>query len=319
MRKEISRRQFIEKSTLALGAAITAPAFSQPLFEKSKLMNDLEIHIFSKHLQFLNYNNMAEAAAEIGFAGVDLSVRNKGHVLPERVKDDLPKAIEAIKKVGFQPKLMTSGILSADEKYTNDVLETASKMGVEYYRLGYYKYSENKSIAETISNVSEQLKTLVILNKKHGIKGAFQNHAGLQVGASIWEIHELLKNIKSSFIGCQYDIRHATVEGGKSWQTGLKLIRPKINSLVLKDFKWIMKHDKWDVLNVPIGEGMVDFKAYFKLLKAYQIHVPISLHCEYDLGGAEHGSSTVSIPQKDVFSAMKKDLNTIRRLWNEVE
>jgi L-ribulose-5-phosphate 3-epimerase len=37
-------------------------------------------------------------------------------------------------------------------------------------------------------------------------------------------------------MGAQYDIRHATVEGGLSWQTGFNLIRPNIKTIVLKDF-----------------------------------------------------------------------------------
>ena len=61
----------------------------------------LKIHIFSKHLQFLNYQDLAEAAAEMGFDGIDLTVRPKGHVLPERVESDMPKAVEAMRKVGL--------------------------------------------------------------------------------------------------------------------------------------------------------------------------------------------------------------------------
>ena len=49
-------------------------------------MEPLKIHIFSKHLQFLIYKDMAEAAAEMGFDGIDLTVRPNGHVLPERVR-----------------------------------------------------------------------------------------------------------------------------------------------------------------------------------------------------------------------------------------
>jgi L-ribulose-5-phosphate 3-epimerase len=320
MGKEITRRSFVEKSLLAgIGITIGMQAFPQSLLKTKPKNNDLEIHIFSKHLQFLNYKNLAEAAAEIGFNGVDLSVRNKGHVLPERVQDDLPNAISEFVNVGFQPKIITSGILSIDDEFTKSVLETASKLGVEFYRLGYYKYSENASIPETIFQTGKQLKSLSEFNETLGIKGAFQNHAGLQVGASLWEIYEVLKETNNGFMGCQYDIRHATVEGGKSWQTGLKLIQPKINTLVLKDFKWSLINGQWELVNTPIGEGMVDFKAFFKLLKSYQINVPISLHCEYDLGGAEHGEKHISIPQKEVFAAMKKDLDTIKTLWIAAE
>jgi len=62
---------------------------------------------------------------------------------------------------------------------------------------------------------------------------------------------------------------------------------------------------------------MVDFKRYFELLKKNNINVPISIHVEYDLGGAEHGGNP-SIPHKEVFKRIKHDLDFVRRNW-EVE
>ncbi len=319
MKNNISRRRFIERSSLAgLGSLLTVKGFPQPNTKVLNDMSDLEIHIFSKHLQFLDYKDMAEAAAEMGFNGVDLAVRPKGHVLPEEVSENLPKAVEAMKVAGFQPKLMTTSILSAEQKYTKRILETAASLGFEFYRLGYYRFNDEITIPEAMLNIAGQVKDLSILNKALGIRGAYQNHAGPHVGAAIWEIHEMLKNVDNNYMGCQYDIRHATVEGGQSWPTGLRLIKPKINTIVLKDFLWVQNQGKWILQNVPIGEGMVDFKAYFKLLKAYNINVPVSLHCEYDLGGAEHGGKTISMPKKEVFGKMKKDLDALRLLWQSV-
>lgn len=316
--KTVSRRNFLTTTALAgtgtlLGTLMTAPLQTPSLVEQ----NDLEVHLFSKHLQFLEYEAMAAAAAEMGFDGVDLSVRPKGHVLPERVAQDLPRAIEAIKKAGLAPKLMTTSITAATETHTKLLLTTAADLGIEYYRLGYYKFPEEGSIPEAIAAIRKKVNTLAKLNKKLGIKGAYQNHSGRQVGAAIWDIHEMLKKVKNDHLGCQYDIRHATVEGGESWRTGLRLIDPWINTIVLKDFRWEKINGKWKVLNVPIGEGMVDFTAYFKWLKAHQIKVPVSLHCEYDLGGAEHGNREISISHQAVFAAMKKDLEAIQELWGK--
>ena len=120
-------------------------------------------------------------------------------------------------------------------------------------------------------------------------------------------------------MGSQYDIRHAVVEGGESWELGLKRINPFINSIVLKDFKWGIVEGKWKPINVPLGQGMVDFKRYFSLLKKYKINVPVSLHTEYDLGGAEKGRSKITIDKKEVLSRIKKDLVFIRKTWKNVE
>src|SRR5690606_9411745 len=90
--------------------SFAAPAASPGLPASPDASAPLKLHVFSKHLQFLNYKDMAEAAAEIGFDGVDLTVRPKGHVLPERAQDDLPLAVEAIKKAGLSALLMTTAV-----------------------------------------------------------------------------------------------------------------------------------------------------------------------------------------------------------------
>jgi sugar phosphate isomerase/epimerase len=74
---------------------------------------------------------------------------------------------------------------------------------------------------------------------------------------------------------------------------------------------------KWEAINVPIGEGMVDFDSYFKLLKKHKIKPPVSLHVEHDLGGAEKGNRTISVDEKVVFDAIKKDLQAIQQLWKQ--
>ena len=69
--------------------------------------------------------------------------------------------------------------------------------------------------------------------------------------------------------------------------------------------------------DVPIGEGMIDFKTYFAYLKKHAVNVPITLHIEYPVGGAEHGKTTISVPKNEVFAAMKRDMSRIKTLWQE--
>jgi sugar phosphate isomerase/epimerase len=147
------------------------------------------------------------------------------------------------------------------------------------------------------------------------LTGAYQNHAGKSMGAPIWDLFQILKDNPSNYIGSQYDIRHAIVEGANSWELGLELIKPFIKTIVIKDFKWGETKDGWKPVNTPLGEGMVNFDRYFSLLKTYGINVPVSLHLEYDLGGAEHGKSEISISKKEIFNKMKKDLTFIKDAW----
>ena len=109
------------------------------------------------------------------------------------------------------------------------------------------------------------------------------------------------------------------MEGGQSWANGLRLIAPQINSLVLKDFVWAKgRFGRWEVKNVPLGEGMVDFLAYFKMIKDLKIDVPVCIHYEYDLGGVEHGATKLEgMKASDIYQAMKKDLQFAKKIWLE--
>ena len=312
-----SRRSFLKNSILAgTFFPLAIENFSSLLQDKTETR--LKIYIFSKHLQFLNYKDMAEAAAEMGFDGVDLTLRPKGHVLPEQVERDLPNAVEAMHKVGFAPFIMTTAVEDAENTTDQQVLSTASKLGFQYYRMNWLNYLEGKTIPESIEHFQEVLKNLSELNKKMGLIGCYQNHAGDGMGASIWELWELLRKVDVERLGVEYDIRHAMVEGALSWQNGLRLIQPHIKTITLKDFKWENNNGIWSLHQTPLGEGMVDFKTYFKLLKHYKIQVPVTLHMEYPLGGAEDGAFKLTCDKQIVFNAMKKDLQKAHALWQQV-
>lgn len=316
---DYSRKDFVKLATLGT-VSIPFLGFGNKFYLKHQAAHSsLTVHLFSKHLQFLDYNDMAAAAAEIGFDGLDLTVRPKGHVLPERVVDDLPKAVAAMRQYGINPGLMTTNVWDLNSIEQKTVLETASALGFTHYRTGWLKYPENRTITESQELYGQQAAALEVLNKKLGLIGCYQNHAGNHVGAPIWDLLPILRATNNKHIGAQYDIRHAVVEGGSSWELGLRQIKPFIKSIVIKDFKWGKVDGKWKPVNTPLGEGMVDFKRYFSLLKKYKINVLVSLHLEYDLGGAEHGDTKITIDKKEVFSQMKKDLNFLRETWKNAE
>lgn len=312
----ISRRTFLKKSAVT---TLLAPLEYAPpgLFAPKSSHSQLKVHLFSKHLQFLDIAKASQVAAEIGFDGLDLTVRPKGHILPENVVTELPPAIEAIRASGISCEMITTAIGDLKSTYDLKVIQSAAKEGVKYYRANWFKYHKDLSMEESITSYQKKVKALSKANKKHNIIGCYQNHAGTKIGASVWEVKQLLEKADPDFFGVQYDIRHAMVEGGLSWKNGLKLLHSQIKTIVLKDYKWKAINGKWKVWNVPIGEGMVDFTSYFQLLKKYDIQVPVSLHLEYPLGGAEKGRSEITIAQEKVYDAMRKDLTTIQKLWKE--
>jgi len=310
-----SRRDFVIKSTLAAtGMALSYQSVGaltstnlKP-FPASYKDGPAKICFFSKDLPGLRYEEIASLIAEAGFDGIDLTVRLGGHVLPENVERDLPLATAAAKKSGLKIYMMATDILNAEERFTEPILRTASSLGIEYYRMGPRFYDANKSIPQNLADFRIQYEKLAKMNKKYKIRGECQNHTGDRFGAAVWDQWEVLKDIDPQWVGVQYDLLHATLEGVNSWTVGFNLLKQYIGTMDMKDFYWRKIDGKWDQELVPLGEGMVDFKTLIALLKKNNMHGPFSIHGEY-------------LSDKDDRRAkaekMKKDLTTLRGWLND--
>jgi len=282
------------------------------------------ICIFSKHLQWLDYGEMARLASRIGFTGIDLTVRPGGHVLPENVRRDLPVALEKIREAGMDVPMISTAITDPKDPLTHDILETAGKLGIRIYRPGWYKYNSTvparMPALEILNEAKQQLKGLQKINKANNIAASYQNHAGLYVGSSGWDLRHMIDGLDPLWTGVQFDIRHAIVEGPETWKVFLEILAPYINSLDIKDYSWQSEDSTGSasktpqLVNIPLGEGMVPFAEYLALLKQYKISAPFSIHYEYPLGGAEHGDRELGIPREMFEKQVGKDLDYFKNL-----
>ena len=300
----MNRRGFLA-AAMSAGAAAAAA--------KGKM----EFCVFSKHLQFLSWAEMAAAAKEIGFEGVDLTVRKGGHVKPERVADDLPKAAEAIRAAGMRLTMITTDIADMTTAHAEPVLRAAKKAGVTHYRWDGYKYKEGVGLPEQLKALEPRVKELGAFNKELGMCAMYHTHSGAgRVGASQWDLWLLLKDIDKRYISYNFDVAHATIEGGLGgWVHSTRLALPHMGGLALKDFKWGRGGaGKWRVDWCPIGEGMVQTREFLRMAKAGGFAGPVQVHYEYDLGGADKGAAKITISKAQAFGAMKRDLDALRAL-----
>ena len=300
-----SRREFIKTTS----ATITGAVISPKVFMNSLNLNagSTPVCVFTKCLQFLNYERLGETLALVGFDGAELAVRPGGQVLPENVRVDLPKAVLALKKSGVKVPMMVTAIINPDDPNTEVILGTAAELGIKNYRMGYLNYDPLKSIPENLDLHKKTIEKLGKINRKFSINGGYQNHSGTNVGGPVWDLYWLLKDSDPEYIGVQYDIRHAVVEGGVAWPLGMKLLAPWIKTTAIKDFIWKKENGKWVILNVMLGEGQVDFNAYLKEYIRLGISGPVAIHYEYDLGGAESGRTNPKMGLDEILVYLKKD------------
>jgi sugar phosphate isomerase/epimerase len=344
---EIPPSSRMSRRTLLTGAAVTSALSVLPseLFAQqaaagsvsqatSRPAGKLKLSLFSKIMQWTDLNEAVAIAKDLGFDALDLTVRNKGHVLPERVEVDLPRAVETVRKAGLEVSMITTDIKSVSSPYAEVMLKTASQQGIHHYRWGGLLYKGGRGISDQLNDLKPQVKALAELNRRYEMCGIYHTHSGPdQIGGPIWDLWLLLQGLDPRWIAMNYDIGHATVEGGYGgWETSAQLARDSMRGIALKDFRWPSKPvaqataaKKSRFADVapewcPIGEGIVDFRGFFSIVKANNFAGPIQFHFEYPaFGGAENGETTLRIPKAQLIAAVRKDLDYIKAILRDLE
>lgn len=309
----MNRRNFIHTTGLsAVALGLSSAGLANTLLSQSSAKRP--ICAFTKCLQFLTIEQTGEALARMGFDGADMPVRPAGQIEPANVKTELPKAVKTLRKHGVEIPMIVTAITDPEDKLSLDVLQAAADSGIKYYRTGWLKYEPSKSIQQNLDDHRRTIEKLAKINERLGIHGDYQNHSGASVGSPVWDIYELLKNVDPQYMGVQYDIRHAVVEGAYSWKLGMQRVAPWIRTIDIKDFVWT-KNEKgvWRHQNVPLGEGMVNFDEFLSEYANLNVVAPISIHYEYDLGGAETGNNKTTMAHDKIFGRMKNDLEWLRK------
>jgi sugar phosphate isomerase/epimerase len=299
----ISRRNFLA-GTSALAATLNS---STPLGAtaggyKGKLC------FFSKPLAEMEWARLAKNLKRLGFDGVDLTVRKEeGHVMPERVTEDLPKAFAAFRGEGVDIPMITTSLTSADDPAARPILATAGKLGIPYFKAGYYRY-KLIDVESELRDAGKQFRGLAELAQQCGIQVGYHNHEEY-IGAPVWDMARVIEPLDPRWVGYYFDPRHAVAEGGVGgWKIATNLVSRRLKMVAVKDFYWEKTaREGWKDVNCPLGQGMVDWKYFFKAIARAGFQGPISLHLEYDIPGA-----TSAAKEENTLAAAAQDLEFLQ-------
>ena len=307
----VSRRSLLYAgATLAAGSAVV-PVEARATQQATKL----KVAIFSKHLLFVQGEQLAQTASELGFDGIDLAVRKGGHVEPDRVKQELPELVATIRKHGLEVPMLTTDIADTETPYAEDILSTMKELGISHYRWGGFKYNRQTPIEKQLDALRPRVEKLAKLNARYRASAMYHTHSGIDlVGAPIWDLHELMKGLDPEAVGVNYDVGHATVEGGfGGWIDSFRVTGLYLRGIAVKDFLWSKTaRGQWRPEWKPLGEGIVRFPEFFRMVAASGFSGPLQLHFEYPLGGSENGKKELTGSKQEVFAAMKRDLAQLR-------
>ena len=187
------RREFLQMGAgtlLAGGAAvpgIRAGAQGASGTSQSGAGAKLKVDAYSRHLQWLrSADEVAEAAIEMGFDGVNVTVRPyPGHVDPENVAQALPPFVNALRKHGLLVRSITANISDADSPNAERIVAAAASLGITHYWWGTYRYEPNTPVFEQLDALKPRVGKVAALSEKYKMTAMYHTYSGAgQVGSA---------------------------------------------------------------------------------------------------------------------------------------
>jgi len=315
---ERSRRSFLgAAAAAACSAAVAARASALPVQEGPAREAAPprpyagKLCFFTKPLPEMDWRRLAQSVKRLGFDGLDLTVRKGGHVLPERAAEDLPRAVATAREEGLDVPMITTALTSADDPTARPILSTAGRLGIPFFKVGYYLY-EFKDVRQEVARAGRDFRGLVDLATQCGLQAGFHNHSEY-IGAALWDAASFIEPLDPRWVGYYFDARHAVAEGGAgAWKTAVHLVKSRLKMVAVKDFSWVKTATGWQDANCPLGEGMVDWKYVIGELCLSGFQGPISLHLEYEVPGA-----TKEAHEENILAATARDLAFLKARLQE--
>lgn len=255
--------------------------------------------LHSQILIKLEYTELGGIVKQLGFEGIDLTIREGGHVLPRMAPVDVVRAIESLRGEDLEVPMITTGFHSAMDPWARNVLGLAGPMEVKLFAPGLYPYGNGASVEARLGEVRRDFAGLVALGRAYGMAAGFPNPGGLEVGEAVWDIREILAPLDPRWAGYYFDPGYATANGGAGgWKIALRLALPRLKMVSLRDFVWEKKGTGWRMRLCPLGEGMVEWPEVFRMLAEARFTGPLSLHIDYnpadELAAIRHDLSFVN-------------------------
>ena len=264
--------------------------------------------MFSKHIQEYSIEKALQVVGELGLAGLDLTVRPGGHITPENVETELPRAVAAARKMALDIPMLTTAITSPQSPGAEATFATAAAQGVKLIKLGYWTYDKFGGFRALIAKARADLEALEPLAKKHRVCACVHIHSGNFVSANSAIVERLIAGLDPEGIGAFLDPGHMFVEGMyDGWRQGIELLIDRTKMVAVKSIAPSTSFDagrpKAKFTVVPLETGPLDWKLVFELLRKGGFDGLVTLHSEYD-----------GLPADKVVEQTKKDWDYVQRI-----
>ncbi len=303
-----NRRQALLAASAATAVAVIAAKAKAtiPMEVAQPIENTRpKICIFAKPIQDLNYEQVADLLSKHPVDGLEATVRAGGQVDPAKVDEQLPRLHDALAKRSREFLLLATNINTAKSTEAEAILQTASKLGVRHFRMGYFRYKLDRPILPQLEGFARDARELAAYCGSLGMTALYQNHAGNNyLGAPVFDLVEVLKGIPVTQMAIALDIRHTTIEATNSWPLLYAVAKPHLGAVFVKDA--VVERGK--VIDVDLGQGKAA-EELFQAMRRDGLPSVLSLHTEQ----IDH-ADTKLLEQR--IAAIGRDVATLQK-WLE--
>jgi sugar phosphate isomerase/epimerase len=293
--------------TLAAAAASQLVAQQPPAPPPQNQRRAPQIIAFSQNLSEIEYPELGDIVKQMGFDGVDLTIRPGGHVEPRLANVDLVRAFEVMNGNGLSIPVVTTALTTVNDRTAVPVIALAGMSGATMFRPGYWSYNNTPNVMMRVAEAQRDFAGLITVGRQYTCAGAFHNGPAGTVGSAVWDVQRVIEPLDPAWAGFYFDICNATAEGAAGgWEVAMRLAMPRTKAISIQDFVWEKKNGRWQVTKCPLGQGVVDWGKFFPMLAQANFTGPITIEVAY--------------AAKDNPSALVNDLQFTRKqvqaAWN---
>ncbi|MEF7614266.1 TIM barrel protein [Aquincola sp. MAHUQ-54] len=360
----MERRSFLSAAAAA-ATAFTAKevAFPTEALAQAQPAQQLVTQIWSRHLQWVGTQaqqvadpygtgvKVGEACRAAGYAAVDLTVRNDGHVHPSNVATHLPAMLNGIRSTGaicdhigvnFAPPADPANTAWIASQFVHEILSVAGAHGIKKYRFnnsGAATFPANtfgNQITAVLDGVRLNHRRLAAINAQYGkLCGVAHTH-GNNIGTTVSTYAYAMQGIDPNLIGINLAIGHvATAAPGSAWQMAIRQNMPYIKCTAVEDLRATI-NETTGALSIGrvqppgatgTGGGVINWATFYSLLRLGGYSGAAESQIEYTITGANGTSVSLNsaffadhaqftsgnLTPAVMIAAMKQDSDFIRQ------
>lgn len=364
----MERRSFISGAAAAVATAFTAKDMVFPTEAAAQTVPEGQVlvtQLWSRHLQWVSTRaeadadpygtgvKVGEALRAAGFAAVDLTVRDDGHVRPPLVATNLPLMLSGIRSTGaicdhigvnFGPPSDPTNTSWIQTQFVHEILSVAGANGIKKYRFNNAGNTVPSFPANTFGTQMTALLDGVRLNHRRlaainaqygGLCGVAHTHAG-NIGTSVEPYVYSMQGISPDLIGINLAIGHvATAAPGTTWQIAMRRAMPYIKCTAIEDLRATV-NETTGALSISrvqpsgatgTGGGVINWATFYSLLRLGGYSGAAESQVEYTITGANGTSVSLNnaffadnaqftsgnLTPAIMIAAMKQDSDFIRQ------